>query len=176
MTLNNTSESQLTIIRRCRAPRDLVWKAWTDPQHVAKWWGPFGSEKTTSVIELVVGGVYSVCMRAPNGSEHPSRGIISELIPHEKIVIVGDPNAFDACGGGLPPRAVVTILFEVDSLGTRVTLDAVFDSEQVRIATENSNYLTSWSATLDALNVYYEELMGETIERTLCHEEIAQSK
>lgn len=163
--LNTVSKNQITIIRRCKAPRELVWKIWTDPDHVANWWSPFGPDHTTSVIEPKVGGVYYVGMRAPDGSEHPSRGIISELIPFEKIVIMGDPNALDACGAGLPPKAVVTILFEDDSLGTSVTLDAVFDSEAARIAAEDSNYLISWTATFEALDAYCAKVMEEPVER-----------
>ena len=114
---NQVSDERITIVRRCRAPRDLVWQVWTDPRHVAAWWGPFGPEGTTARIDARVGGVYYVGLQAPDGTEHPSRGIISELIPQEKIVIEGDPDALDACGAGLPPRAIVTVLFEDDSLG-----------------------------------------------------------
>lgn len=153
------AESRITIVRRCKAPRELVWRAWTDPRHVAAWWGPFGPEGTTGDIELRVGGVYRVGLRAPDGSEHPSRGVISELVPLTKIVIEGDPNASDACGAGLPPNTVVTVLFEDDSLGTKVTLDALFDSETARIAAENGGYLRSWKATFDTLQSYCSQVM-----------------
>ncbi|MCV0423947.1 MAG: SRPBCC domain-containing protein [Roseibium sp.] len=154
------SDDRITIVRRCRTPRELVWKVWTDARHVAAWWGPFGPEETSAEIDARVGGVYYVGLCAPDGSEHPSRGIISELVPQKKIVIEGDPDAPDACGAGLPPRAIVTVLFEDDSLGTRVTLDALFVSETARTDAETQGYLTSWSATLDVLDTYYENVMA----------------
>ena len=148
------ADVSMTIVRLCRAPRDLVWKAWTDQRQVAAWWGPFGPERTTAEIDLRVGGIYHVGMQAPDGSEHPSRGIIRELIPFEKIVIAGDPQVLDACGAGLPPGALVTVRFEDAGADTRVTLDARFESEITRAAAEDSGYLTSWAASFDVLDAY----------------------
>lgn len=158
MPRSNSTE-EIIIVRRCKAPRDLVWQVWTDPRHVEKWWGPFGPDGTSSDIDLRIGGTYYVGLRAPDGTEHPSRGVISELAPLEKIVMTGDPDARDACGAGLPPKAVVTIRFEDDSLGTKVTLKAVFESEAARIAAQDHNFLVSWTATFETLDVYYAQLL-----------------
>ena len=157
--LNALDESRrLTITRQYRAPRDLVWQVWTDPQHVAAWWGPFGPDKTACDIELVVGGMFAVSMTAPDGSEHPSRGVITELKPPEKLVIEGDAEAPDACGAGLPPRAVVTISFEEVAGGTKLTLDAVFPSEHALTQANASGYQESWNETLQALDAFITDL------------------
>ena len=156
--LDSYPMDEITIIRRCKAPRELVWQVWTDPRHVEKWWGPFGPDDTSSEIDLRVGGTFYVRMHAPDGTEHPSRGVISELDPLEKIVMTGDPAARDACGAGLPPNAVITIRFEDDRLGTKVTLNTVFESEAARAAALDSNFHVSWTATFDALDVYYAQL------------------
>ena len=151
------ADVRITIVRLCRAPRDLVWKVWTDQRHVAAWWGPFGRDRTTTEIDVRVGGVYYVGMQAPDGSEHPSRGVIRELKPFEKIVIAGDPQALDACGVGLPPGALVTVLFEDAGAHTRITLDARFETKAEREVAEKSGFLTSWTATFDVLDAYFRQ-------------------
>ena len=151
-------DRRLTITRQYHAPRDLVWEVWTDPKHVAAWWGPFGPDKTSCDIALAVGGSFAVMMTAPDGSEHPSRGVITELVPGKKLVIEGDAGAPDACGAGLPPRAVITILFEEADAGTRLTLDAVFPSDEAMEAAKLSGYAASWNETLQALDAFIAEL------------------
>jgi len=152
------SDQTLTLSRRYDAPRALVWTVWTDPDHVAAWWGPFGPEQTRCDIEATVGGLFHVAMRAPDGSEHPSKGVIREMIAGEKLVIEGDADATDACGAGLPPRAVVTVLFEDDAGGTLLTLIARFLSAEAREAATESGYVVSWRETLEALAPYLDTM------------------
>jgi uncharacterized protein YndB with AHSA1/START domain len=78
----------LEIIRIFDAPRELVWKAWTDPQIVMRWWGPQGFTSPVCKIDFRVGGQYLFCMRAPEGQEWWVGGEYCEIIPHEKIVSV----------------------------------------------------------------------------------------
>ena len=152
------SDRTLTLSRRYEAPRALVWTVWTDPDHVAAWWGPFGPEQTRCDIEAMVGGLFHVAMHAPDGSEHPSKGVIREMIAGEKLVIEGDADATDACGAGLPPRAIVTVLFEDDAGGTLLTLMARFLSAEAREAATESGYLVSWRDTLEVLAPYLDTL------------------
>jgi|GEM_PF-660780 len=149
---------RFTLTRHYIAPRDLVWAVWTDPEHVAAWWGPFGPDQTTCDITLTVGGWFAVMMTAPDGSQHPSRGLIAELVPNKKLVIEGDPQAPDACGAGLPPGAVVTILLEDMDGGTRLTLDAVFPSERAMEDAKRSGYATSWTESLEQLEGFIAQL------------------
>lgn len=147
---------RLTITRHFNAPRDLLWKVWTEPKHVAEWWGPFGPDETSCEIEAAIGGIFAVAMTAPDGSKHPGRGVIREFDPPEKLVIEGEANALDACGAGLPPRAIVTVTFKELNDGTELTLHAVFPSLEAREAAEKSGYATSWIKTLDALGPFLE--------------------
>ena len=78
----------LVITRNFDAPRELVWKAWTDPGLVVKWWGPKDFTSPSCKIDLRVGGQYFFCMRAPDGQEYWSGGEYTEIIPPEKIVSV----------------------------------------------------------------------------------------
>ena len=78
----------LEITRIFNAPRELVWKAWTDPKIVMQWWGPDGFTCPACKIDFRVGGQYFYCMRMPNGYEGWSGGEYVEIIAPEKIVSV----------------------------------------------------------------------------------------
>lgn len=78
----------LVITRTFDVPPDLVWKAWTDPKFVMKWWGPEGFTSPSCKIDLRVGGHYLFCMKAPDGQEFWSGGEYIEIVPLKKIVSV----------------------------------------------------------------------------------------
>jgi uncharacterized protein YndB with AHSA1/START domain len=80
------AEQELTITRVFDAPRALVFQAWTDPKHLAQWWGPRGF--TNPVCEIVprVGGAIRIHMRGPDGVVHKMRGEVRELVPPERLV------------------------------------------------------------------------------------------
>lgn len=78
----------LEITRIFDAPRELVWKAWTNPEFVKQWWGPHGFTSPACKIDLRVGGEYFFCMKAPDGSEYWTGGEYVEIVAPEKIVSV----------------------------------------------------------------------------------------
>jgi uncharacterized protein YndB with AHSA1/START domain len=82
----NPAERTVVITRIFDAPRALVFKAWTDPAHVAQWWGP--KDFTNPVCEMDVrpGGVLRIVMRAPDGAEYPMTGVFREIVPPERLV------------------------------------------------------------------------------------------
>ena len=81
----------IVIERIFDAPRELVWKAWTDPEMVMKWWGPEGFTAPSAKVDLKVGGKYTYAMKGPEGSQWDkvmhSSGIYKEIVPNEKIVV-----------------------------------------------------------------------------------------
>lgn len=76
----------LEITRVFDAPRELVWKAWTNPEIVMRWWGPKGFTSPACIIDFRVGGQYLYCMRSPDGWEGWSGGEYLEILAPEKIV------------------------------------------------------------------------------------------
>jgi uncharacterized protein YndB with AHSA1/START domain len=76
----------MTITRVFDAPRELVWKAWTDPKYVMQWWGPKGFTCPTCKIDFRVGGKFLISMKSPDGQEFYNGGEYHEIVPHEKIV------------------------------------------------------------------------------------------
>src|SRR5689334_3769802 len=81
-----SERKQLVITRIFDAPRDLVYKMWTDPKHVAQWWGP--NEFTIPFCELDVrpGGSLIIHMAGPDGVVIPSKGVYREVVPLERLV------------------------------------------------------------------------------------------
>jgi uncharacterized protein YndB with AHSA1/START domain len=86
-----TDKDKIIIERVFDAPRELVWKAWTDPEIIKKWWGPEGFTAPSIKIDLRVGGKYIFAMKGPEGSEWDkvmySSGVYKEVVPNEKIAV-----------------------------------------------------------------------------------------
>ena len=87
MTKNTVSETERMVVTRVfDAPRELVWKAWTDPKYVMQWWGPKDFTSLFCEMDFRVGGKFLCCMRAPDGQEFWNGGEYHEIVPLEKIV------------------------------------------------------------------------------------------
>ncbi len=117
--------NELIITRIFDAPRELVWRAWTDPEMVKKWWGPKDFTAPSIKIDFKVGGKYLYCMRGPAGSDFDkdfwSAGTFKEIVPMEKIVVTDhfsdengnkvDPTTY-GMSKDLPKEMDVTVTFE----------------------------------------------------------------
>ena len=87
MTKDTVEETERMVVTRViDAPRELVWKAWTDPQYVMQWWGPKGFTTPVCKMDFRVGGKFLLCMKSPDGQEFWNGGEYHEIVPHEKIV------------------------------------------------------------------------------------------
>lgn len=73
-------------VREFDAPRELVFRAWTDPKHLAQWWGPNGFSTTTSAFDLRPGGVWRFVMHGPDGRDYENRVTFDEVVPPERLV------------------------------------------------------------------------------------------
>jgi uncharacterized protein YndB with AHSA1/START domain len=109
------------------APRDLVWKAWTDPKHLAQWWGPNGFTTTTSAFDMRPGGVWRFVMHGPDGRDYPNRITFDEIVKPERIV-------YRHRGGDdvEPVQFKTTVTFEDLGGKTRLTMRGVFPSAAER--------------------------------------------
>ncbi len=76
----------IVVTRTFDAPRDLVFEAWTTPEHLARWWGPREQECVRSEVDLRVGGGYVFVSRGPDGQDHPFKGEYLEITPPERLV------------------------------------------------------------------------------------------
>jgi uncharacterized protein YndB with AHSA1/START domain len=154
--------NELRMSRVFNAPRPLVWKVWTDPLHLARWWGPFGPENTSAEIDFRVGGEFRVLMKAPDGQVVPAAGEFLEIVEPERIVYEGDARAPTACGCGLPPRARVTVLFEeLMRNKTQLVIETIFPDTDALVAANASGFSKSWNKTLDDMGPYLEKLLAD---------------
>ena len=90
--------SEFVITRTFNAPREAVWRAFTDPERMKEWWGPKGFTVIVSKMDLRVGGTYHYGMRAPDGSTMWGRFVYREIVRPERIVLV---NSFSDEAGGV---------------------------------------------------------------------------
>ena len=125
------SHRPLIIERIFAAPRDLVWRAWTEPEEVTRWWGPRRFTSPACRIDLRVGGRYLFCMRSPGGRNIWSTGVYRELVPHERIVCTDSfcdehgnvvPSTHYGLPADYPMEMLLTITFEDHGRGTKLTL------------------------------------------------------
>jgi uncharacterized protein YndB with AHSA1/START domain len=124
--------SEALIIERIfEAPREKVWKAWTDPDRMKRWWGPKDFIAPFVEIDLRVGGKYLSCMRSPEGKDYWSTGTYREIVPLGKIVVTDSfadekGNVVSAANYGMtgdwPLELTVTVIFEVQNNQTKMTL------------------------------------------------------
>ena len=148
---------ELFIERIFDAPRELLWKAWTDPQHIMRWWGPKDFTAPVAKIDFREGGTYLFCMRSPDGQDYYSTGVYREIVPLQRIVYTdsfADENgkvvsaAHYGMGEDFPLELLVTLTFEDYEDGkTRFTLRHAGMPEG-----ENSEMAgLGWNQSLDKL-------------------------
>jgi uncharacterized protein YndB with AHSA1/START domain len=109
------------------APRALVFEMWTDPRHLAQWWGPNGFTTTTSAFDMRPGGVWRFVMHGPDGRDYENRITFEEVVRPERIV-------YRHGGGGdvEPVQFRTTVTFEDLGGKTRLTMRGQFPSAAER--------------------------------------------
>ena len=118
--MNNPKE--LVITRLFDAPRELVFKAWTEPERVAQWWGPHGFTSPICELDVRPGGAMLIHMRGPDGDVYPMRGVFHEIIPPERLVFTTRTLEDEAGNPQLEVLHTIT-LTDLDRK-TRLTLKA----------------------------------------------------
>jgi uncharacterized protein YndB with AHSA1/START domain len=145
----------LVMTRTFDAPRELVFKAWTDPKQVQQWWGPHGFTNPRCEVDARPGGAIRIDMRGPNGMVYPMKAVFEEVTEPERLVFV--TSALDDQGNSMfDVRNTVTL---VDRRGkTELTLQA----RVVRTTAVAPQYLegmeVGWSQSLERLEAYVRSL------------------
>jgi uncharacterized protein YndB with AHSA1/START domain len=138
----------LAITRVFDAPRELVFKAWTDPRHLVNWMGPRGFKSNVERSELRPGGGYRIHMLGPEGDHHWTQGVFGEIVEPERLVLIG--SWADAEGNPTSPETTLTITLEEYEGKTRLTLhQALFESMTAR-----DEHRGGWNSSLDRLGEY----------------------
>lgn len=124
---SSTADREIVISRVFAAPRALVYKAFTDPVHVGRWWGPNGFSITTEVMDLRVGGVWRYVMHGPDGVDYPNWTRYLEVVPGERLVYDHGGDA-----EGTPVQFQVTVTFVEVAGKTVLTMRSVFPTKEAR--------------------------------------------
>lgn len=124
---STTADREVSSSRLFAAPRELVWKVWTEPEHVAQWWGPNGFTSTIHEMAVRPGGVWRLTMHGPDGVDYPNHIVFKEVVPPERLVYTHGSGIDDD-----PYQFVVTVLFESVGAQTRLSMRAVFKTAAAR--------------------------------------------
>jgi uncharacterized protein YndB with AHSA1/START domain len=119
---SNTADREIYALRVFEAPRDLVWKVWTEPHHIAKWWGPNGFTNTIQKMDVKPGGIWEFAMHGPDGTDYKNKIVYVEVVKPERIVY--DHISY--------PAFRATALFEKLGEKTQVSMRMVFESAELR--------------------------------------------
>lgn len=116
-------QSNTTVIRLFDAPRELVYKAWTDPEAIPEWWGPAYLTTTVERMEVRKGGIWRFIQRDAEGNEYAFNGVYHEALAPERLILTWE---FE----GLPGHVLMEIVTfeEVPGGKTKVTDTSVFQS------------------------------------------------
>ena len=114
----NSSEREMVVTRLLDAPRETVWKLWTDPAHIAEWWGPRGFTTTIHEMDVRPGGAWRHTMHGPDGADYPNSAVFLDVREPERIAFLhGDP--------GEPDHFFTTVDFADEGGKTGVTIRAL---------------------------------------------------
>jgi uncharacterized protein YndB with AHSA1/START domain len=145
--MEQPSDREVIFSRLLDAPRELVWKVWTQLEHVHRWWGPSGFTTTTHQFNFAPGGEWRFIMHGPDGTDYPNRVVFHEIVPLSRLVY---QNGWDLPGAPLDFTVVVT--FDTDGEKTRLSIHMTFsNAESLRTAVERYGVLEGGTQTLDRL-------------------------
>ena len=160
-----TKSPDFVISRVLDAPRELVWKAFTEPERMKQWWGPKGFTVIASKMDLRPGGTYHYGMKAPDGSAMWGKMAFREIAPPERMVLI---NSFSDEAGGttrhplhlswpLEMHSVFTFEEQPDGktkLTIRWSAYNATEEEQETFDTNHDSMRQGWGGTLDQLAAY----------------------
>jgi uncharacterized protein YndB with AHSA1/START domain len=165
MNATSTQQSQrpFVITRILVAPRELVWKCWTEREHM-QWWGPKGVTSDYKRLELWPGGICHYCMRTPDGHEMWGKWVVREVTKTARLVFV---NSFSDAAGGLtrhpmnpnwPLEMLSTVTFEAQGNKTLLSIQWLpvnaTDVERKTFDDSHASMQGGWSGSLDQLEAY----------------------
>jgi len=154
--LAKAADRELVIVRVFDAPRALVWKAWTEPARLKRWWGPRTFTTPVAKIDLRVGGAFLYCMRQADGKDIWGTGVYREIVPLKRIVYTDSfadekgnvvPATYYGMNRDFPLEMQVTVTFEDHDGKTKLTLQHA----GIPPGPDRDGANQGWSESLDKL-------------------------
>ncbi len=145
-TLTLSSDREIVLTRLFDAPRELVFKAYTDPEMIPRWWGQRSATTVVDRMDVRPGGAWRFVQRGADGSEFGFRGEYREIVPPERLV---NTESFDE--SWYPGEAVVTTVLVEQHGRTTLTTTVLYESREARDAVLKSNMEQGVAAGYDKL-------------------------
>jgi uncharacterized protein YndB with AHSA1/START domain len=139
---------ELVITRILDAPRSLVFKMWTDPTHIAQWWGPRGFTNPVCDMDVRPGGAIRMVMRGPGGVDYPMTGVFHEIVAPERLVLT---TAVDDADGNRVLEAHNTVTLAEHGGKTTLTVRARIVRATAAAAPMLAGMEAGWSQSLERL-------------------------
>ncbi|HEX6181461.1 MAG TPA: SRPBCC family protein [Chitinophagaceae bacterium] len=151
--MTGTEDREIVLTRLLDAPRELVFEAWTNPEHLVHWWGPNGFTITIKEMNVKPGGVWRFIMHGPDGVDYPNKVVYTEVVKPERLMY---SQGWDIENGPKPFEDFdVTITFEKEGNKTRLTLKTVLASAEVlKKVVEQYGAIEGGKQTLNRLEAY----------------------
>ena len=146
---NEVNNRTLSIKKTFNAPINLVWDAWTQPEHIAQWWGPKGMRVEVAEHNFNVGGRWKYTMKMSDGNKFITEGVYSEIVELVKIISSAD---FKPMTEGVEIQA----LFEADGDVTNFTFNVVHPTEEYCKQQESMGFMNGWGSVFDGLERHLE--------------------
>jgi uncharacterized protein YndB with AHSA1/START domain len=152
---SSTAGREIATSRLLDAPRDLVFDAWTSPEHVAQWWGPNGFTTTTQSMDVRPGGEWIFVMHGPDGTDYKNHIVYREVVRPERL-------AYDHISG---PLFHATVRFEAEGDKTCIHMQMVFDTAELRNrVAEEYGAVEGLQQTLSHLDEHVTKLAAEHVD------------
>ncbi|MEM7299028.1 MAG: SRPBCC domain-containing protein [Bacteroidota bacterium] len=147
----DSSNHTITIKRTFDAPIDLVWKAWTQADHIVKWWGPKGIHTEIVTHEFKIGGKWKYIMAMPNGHDFIAEGEYIEISAPNKLVT--SANFLPMTEG-----VIMEVLLEENEGQTDFTFHVIHETEEYKLQQEKMGVYNGWGSVFDRLHEFLEEI------------------
>jgi uncharacterized protein YndB with AHSA1/START domain len=149
---SDTHDRELFISRKINAPIELVWEVWTQPHHIAKWWGPNGFTNTITTMDVKPGGEWNLVMHGPDGTDYDNKSLFREVVLHKKIVY--EHISY--------PHIIATINFEAQGDQTTINWHMLFDTAEDFIeVVKKHNAAEGQKQNIEKLNLYLSQLKNK---------------
>jgi uncharacterized protein YndB with AHSA1/START domain len=144
-----TKRRELYISRFYAVSRQQVFRAWTEPKQLSRWWGPKDFTTPVCEIEPRVGGRLNIVMRGPDGTDYPMQGTITDIRASERFAF--DFEALDKVGGKPVLQGRLSVTFTEEDGKTRASLSTYAEGLGIDAVDKLEGMETGWNQSLDRL-------------------------
>jgi uncharacterized protein YndB with AHSA1/START domain len=145
---------EIVLIREFKVPRELLFRLWTEPEHIMRWWGPHNASAPSASVDLRQDGTWRHCILAPDGKEYWSQGRYLEVTPPERLVFT---FAWEDSAGRPSHQMQVIVELQEKGGGTRLVFrkSELPDDREFQLQTEG------WTEALERAEIYASVLITQ---------------